>query len=326
MRKLVVVLVVIAVVIIIFLLLGPFYTIQEGEQAVVTRFGKIVAMETVAGLKIKVPFVDTVVKYPKKIISWDGEAQIIPTLGKKFVWVDTTARWKITDPTLFYESVGTLNQAQSRLDDVIDSEVRKVIARNIFDEAVRNSNDIRTQEYTLQELADAEEEGIELSIATLDTGGIETIEKGRQRLSMDMLNEARVITPQYGIDLIDIVVRQIKYSDDLTESVYQRMIKERNQIAEAFRSSGEGEKAIWMGRKVRELNSIESNAYREAERIKGEADARAAEIYAEAYNQDPEFYRFWRAIESYRQLLPNFRKTLTTEPQYFDFLYDQEAE
>jgi membrane protease subunit HflC len=142
-------------------------------------------------------------------------------------------------------------------------------------------------------------------------------------LSDEILVEAQQTTPQYGIELIDIVIRQIKYSDDLTESVYRRMIKERNQIAQAFRSDGEGRKASWIGQMERELRSIESGAYRKAEQIKGEADAKAAAIYAQAYRRNPEFYAFWKSIESYRKMLPEFNKTLTTDPNYFDYLYDK---
>ncbi len=325
MKKLVTIVVVIAVILLIFLLLGPFYVLQEGEQAVVTQFGRIVKVETEAGLKTKIPFVDNVVKYSKKILSWDGEAQRLPTAENQFIWVDTTARWKITDPKKFYESVGTIQQAQSRLDDVIDSEVRRVIAKNPLREAVRDSNVINQIKRTNVFKSSAEqEEGIEdVSIATFTTVVYDEIEKGRSKLSQEMLDSARNITPQYGIALIDIIIRQIKYSEDLTQSVYNRMIKERNQIAQAFRSDGEGRKAKWIGKMERELASIRSSAYERSQKIKGEADAKAAAIYAAAYNQDPEFYKFWKAIDSYSQMLPKFRKTITTDPEYFNFLYNQ---
>jgi len=150
----------------------------------------------------------------------------------------------------------------------------------------------------------------------------EEIAKGRSVLSDEMLVEAKKITPQYGITLIDIVIRQIKYSEDLTESVYNRMIKERNQIAQAFRSDGEGKKAVWIGKMEKERRSLLSGAYKEAERIKGESDAKAAAIYAEAYRKNPEFYSFWKSLESYRKMLPKFKKTLTTDPDYFNYLYD----
>jgi len=151
----------------------------------------------------------------------------------------------------------------------------------------------------------------------------ERIEKGRIELSGEIYKDSSAIVPQYGIELIDLLVRQIKYSDDLTESVYNRMIKERNQIAQAFRSDGEGKKAARLGEMERELRTIQSEAYRKSETIKGEADAKAAAIYANAYQRNPDFYAFWKALESYRATLPRFNKTLTTEPEYFNYLYNQ---
>ncbi|MBN1836595.1 MAG: protease modulator HflC [Spirochaetales bacterium] len=325
MKKTVTILVVIVVIFILFLITGPFYVIQEGEQALVIRFGRIIAVEQEAGLKIKVPFVDNVNRYPKKILAWDGESQRIPTEENQFIWVDTTARWKISDPKLFYESVGTITGAQSRLDDVIDSSVRKIISRNPLVEAVRNSNVIneilRTDVYaSAAEL----EGGVQAEALGIDTTIVyDPIEKGRQMLSEEMFTEAVAITPQYGIILVDIIIRQIKYSDELTESVYRRMIAERNQIAQAFRSDGEGRKAAILGEMQRELNSIQSNAFRQSEEIKGGADAQAAALYATTYNRNPDFYEFWKALESYKEVLPSFRKTLTTDAEFFDYLYDQ---
>ncbi len=322
MKKTVTILVVVTVVILLFLITGPFYIINEGEQAVVVQFGKIVRVVTSAGLKVKVPFVDNVVRYPKKIMAWDGEAQRLPTEENQFIWVDTTARWRIKDPQLFYESVSTITQAQSRLDDVIDSEVRQIISRNPLREAVRNSDVINQIERKNVFASQGEEGTVDISVATFTETTFDTIVKGRSILSNEILAGAGTITPQYGIVLIDIVIRQIKYSDDLTESVYRRMIKERSQIAQAFRSDGEGKKAAWLGQMQRELVTIQSGAYRQAEIIRGEADAKAAAIYSSAYRQDQEFYRFWKAIESYRSMLPKFNKTLTTDAEYFNYLYD----
>jgi modulator of FtsH protease HflC len=332
MKKLITILVIIAIVLIIFLLLGPFYVVQEGEQAVVTRFGKIVSVSTDAGLKFKSPLIDNVVKYPKKIISWDGAAQRIPTEEQQFIWVDATARWKISDPQLFYEAVTTLEQGYGRLDDVIDSSVRTIIARYPLREAVRNTNIINEierkdvyQQQAEQE-AEVEEGGIEeLRELTQTDTTYETIRTGRSQISQEMYNRAAETTPQYGIELVDIIIRQIRYSDDLTESVYQRMIKERNRIAEAFRSYGEGKKAEWLGNLEREKKTILSQAYETAEEIKGTADAEATRIYAESYQQDEEFFEFWRSIESYKRMMPKFRKTLTTDMDYFRFLHDQEG-
>lgn len=326
MKKTVTVLVIIAVIVILFLITGPFYIIEEGVQAVVIRFGRIISIELNAGLKIKVPFVDNVNKFPKKILAWDGESQRIPTKENQFIWVDTTARWRITKPKLFYESVANITAAQSRLDDVIDSAVRKIVSRNSLVEAVRNSNVINEIDRPSVYQTGAEIEGEEAETLGIDTTVIyEDILIGRVVLSEEIFKESRKITPQYGIELIDIIIRQIKYSDELTESVYRRMIKERNQIAQAFRSDGEGKKAVIFGEMQRELLSIQSGAYREAEQIKGEADAIAAAIYANTYSRNPDFYEFWKAVESYRTMLPKFRKILTTEPEYFNYLYNQQG-
>lgn len=314
--------------IIVFLMLGPLWVLQEGEQAVLLQFGRIVASHQEAGLKLKTPVIDRVVKVPKKILSWDGAAQRIPTEENQFIWVDTTARWRISDPALFYESVTSIDQAASRLDDIIDSEVRKIISRNPLTEAVRNSdviNQIERRNVFATAGADSEIDD-SVIVDTFTQITYPAIRTGRTMLSDEVLTEARrLIADQFGIELIDVVIRQIKYSDDLTESVYNRMIADRQQIAQAFRSDGEGQKADWLGRRSRELNVILSEARRQAEEIKGDADAQAANIYAEAYNRDPEFYEFWKAVEAYRMLMPKFRKTLTTDAEFFKYLYNQEG-
>ena len=314
--------------IIVFLMLGPLWTLQEGEQAVLLQFGRIVATHQEAGLKLKTPVIDRVVKFPEKILSWDGAAQRIPTEENQFIWVDTTARWRITDPKLFYESVTSTDQAASRLDDIIDSEVRKIISRNPLTEAVRNSDVINEIERRNVFATAGAENEIDDSVIvdTFTQVTFPSIQTGRSRLSDQVLSEARRLIPQFGIELIDVVIRQIKYSDDLTESVYNRMIADRNQIAQAFRSDGEGQKADWLGQRSRELNVVLSAARRKAEEIKGDADAQAANIYSEAYNQDPEFYEFWKAIEAYRTLMPRFRKTLTTDAEFFKYLYRKEGQ
>ena len=314
--------------IIVFLMLGPLWTLQEGEQAVLLQFGRIVATHQEAGLKLKTPVIDRVVKFPEKILSWDGAAQRIPTEENQFIWVDTTARWRITDPKLFYESVTSTDQAASRLDDIIDSEVRKIISRNPLTEAVRNSDVINEIERRNVFATAGAENEIDDSVIvdTFTQVTFPSIQTGRSRLSDQVLSEARRLIPQFGIELIDVVIRQIKYSDDLTESVYNRMIADRNQIAQAFRSDGEGQKADWLGQRSRELNVVLSAARRQAEEIKGDADAQAANIYSEAYNQDPEFYEFWKAIEAYRTLMPRFRKTLTTDAEFFKYLYRKEGQ
>ncbi len=324
MKKTIIILVIVGVVLLIVTLLGPYFIVVEGEQAVVVQFGRIVRVDTTAGLKYKVPFVENVVKYSKKVQSWDGDAQRIPTSENQFIWVDTTARWRIVDPKKFYESVGSMTQAQGRLDDVIDSEVRKIISKNPLREAVRDSNVISTIKRTnpFADVTGSAESSATLSNITTADVTYEDIQTGRRALSLVMRDEARTIMPQYGMELIDVLIRQIKYSDDLTQSVYDRMIKERNQIAQAFRSDGEGEKAKWLGQTTRELNQIESTAERTAKEIKGKADAQALAIRNEAYRQDPQFADYWMALQEYIAIMPKFNKTLTTDSDFFKYLYN----
>ena len=322
MKKLITTGVIILILIVIFLLLGPFFILQEGELAVVTRFGRIVNTYVDAGLKIRVPVVDTVIKYPKMIMSWDGDAQRIPTKENQFIWVDTTARWRISDPAIFYQSVNTLSNGILRLNDVIDSTIRTIISENYLNEAVRNSNNINNlqiedQVQNVENLEDAEQ----LRNLTRTEIQQESISVGREGLSSEMLQMTSNFTAAFGIEVIDIVIRQIRYSDDLTQSVYQRMIKERNQIAEAYRSYGEGQQARWVGKTENDQKSIISQAYAQSEQIKGVADAEATNIYATSYAADPEFFTLWRNLESYRKTIPSINKIFSTDMDYFKLLY-----
>ncbi len=322
MKKAIITVAVIVVLAVIILLLGPFYILSEGEQSVVTRFGAIVKVETTPGLKFKMPFVDNVVRYSSKVLSWDGDAQRIPTKENQFIYVDPTSRWVISDPKRFYETVKTVDNAQLRLDDILDSTVRTVISENYLNEAVRNSNRINLMT-VVEEVSSIDdlEAAERLRSLTVSNTQQESIRVGRQGLSDRMLDIAGTYTKEYGITLIDVVIRQIKYSDDLTESVYQRMIKERNQIAEAYRSYGRGQLAQWEGKTTSEQKAILSNAYAQAEQIKGVADAEATKIYADAYKNDPEFFELWRTLDSYRQTMPSLDKILSTDITYFDLLY-----
>lgn len=322
MKKVITTLVVIAVLLVIFLLLGPFYVLNEGEQAVLTRFGKIVDSETESGLKFKMPLVDNVVKYPKMLLGWDGDAQRIPTKENQFIWVDATARWSIADSAKFYETVGSIESGRGRLNDIIDSTIRTVISENYLNEAVRSSNDINIIEVVEQvQSVDNIEDAEKLRNLTATTSKQENIKLGREALSNIILAQASSYTSAYGIQLQDIIIRQIRYSDDLTESVYTRMIKERNQIAEAYRSYGRGQLATWQGKTENDKMAILSQAYAEAEKIKGAADAEATKIYADSYSQDPEFFKFWNTLESYKNTLPKLNKVLTTDLPYFDAIY-----
>ncbi|HSV56068.1 MAG TPA: protease modulator HflC [Magnetospirillaceae bacterium] len=321
MKKLIPILVVTALLVVVLFAAGPFFIVNEGEQAVVVRFGKIISIAREAGLHFKTPFVDNIVVYPKRILAWDGEPQRIPTLEKQFIWVDTTARWRISDPEKFYAAVTTLEGAYGRLDNVIDSAVRTVITQNYLREAVRNSNAIQqtksTETFETGDAAGSEVLGQLTQVEAVH----ESIAKGRRALAYEMLSRSQELTPEFGIEILDVQIRQIKYTDELTESVYKRMVSERNQIAQAFRSFGEGKKAEWFGKLENEKRSLLSAAYMEAETIKGRADAVATQIFAESYGRDPSFFSFWRSLESYRQTLPGLNKTLSTDMDYFRFLY-----
>ena len=321
MKKLITVLVIIALLLVVFLLLGPFYILSEGEQAVVTRFGKIVDTQTESGLKFKMPLVDNVVKYSSKLQSWDGEAQRIPTSENQFIWVDATARWYIADPALFYETVGTVSSGLGRLNDIIDSTIRTVISENNLNEAVRSTNQIN-EINVVEDFQDVDsaEDAQTLQTLTATTTVQQSIEIGREGISNMILEQASTFTDTYGIALEDVIIRQIRYSDDLTESVYERMIKERNQIAEAYRSYGRGQLAEWQGTTERDMNTILSEAEAEAARIRGEADAEASRIYSESYSADPEFFEFYSTMQSYRNTIPSMNKILSTDSEYFKYI------
>ncbi len=322
MKKVTILILVLAALAVVFIVaFGPLFVVQEGEQALVVRFGKIVATHTDAGLKWRSPFVDTVIKYPKKLMSWDGEPQRIPTKENQFIYVDTTARWRIVDPIKFYESVNTLEGAFGKLDDVIDSAVRTVISSNYLREAVRSSDEILSANKIETFQTGEVENSATLQQLAITPTQYEKIEKGRRVLAEEMKVLVSNIVPTFGIEVVDILPRQIRYSDELTESVYQRMIKERNQIAQAFRAYGEGKKAEWLGKLENEKRSLLSSAYAKAEIIKGKADAEASKIYADSFGRDPAFFEFWKAIESYRRTMPAFRKTLSTGMDYFKYLY-----
>jgi len=322
MKKFLTTAVIIAVIFIGIVVAGPLFVINEGEQAVIVQLGRIVRVITDAGLHFKIPFIDEVVRYPKKIMAWDGEARIVPTAERQFIFVDVVARWRIADPKVFYESINTVDLAYSKLAEIIDSEVRTVVAENFLRESVRNSNIIMERSSGANDLGLGDGIEVEIITSTIQSStSYEPISRGRRQLAEEILARSRRMVPEYGIELIDVVTRQISYSNELTPSVYARMIRERNQIAMAFRSEGEGRKAEWLGRMDNDRRSILSAAYEQAETIRGRADAEAARIYADAYNQDRVFFDFWRAIESYRQTMPNFEKTLTTDMDYFRFLY-----
>ena len=328
-NKIYVVLGVIVVAFAIFMMMGPLYVINEGSQVVVTRFGKIVDTHTEAGLYFKVPFVDVVVTYPKLILSLDGDSQRIPTKENQFIIVDTTSRWRISDPAQFYQSFKTLEAANIRLSDIIDSATRTIITQNKLSEVVRSSNLINEKtEVTTENIdsTDTDDTAAQIDSLINVSANSESITKGRRQLTLEMAAEARKMIPEYGIELIDVVPRQIKYSDEMTESVYNRMIKDRNQVAKGYRSIGEGKKKDWLGKLERDKLEIESEAYKKSQEIKGQADAEASKIYAQAYSVDPEFYAFWQSLESYKKTIPEFDVTYSTDMDYFKYLYSSKVQ
>lgn len=318
------------IIVIVIIILRPFFILYEGEQAVVTRFGRITKVDTDAGLKIKMPVVDQVTRYSKKILSWDGDPQRLPTSENQFIWVDTTARWRIVDPRTFYQRVTVMGEAYSRLDNVIESAVRTVVSKYPLSESVRSSDiilesgtailDFQDDKTPVTPVEGEEESGVD---DLLETAFI-PIQLGREMLSDEMLERAQGSMPEYGIELLDVVIRQIRYSDDLTQSVYDRMISERRKVATGYRSDGNGLKAEWIGRLNRDRDITLSEADREAAMTRADGDAQAARIYADAYNVDPEFYSYWKALESYRVTLPNQRKVLSTDMDFYRYLYKSE--
>ncbi|OQX28485.1 MAG: HflC protein [Spirochaeta sp. LUC14_002_19_P3] len=316
--------------------LRPFFIIPEGEQAVVTRFGRIVEVHTEAGLKLKLPAVDKVTRYSKKILSWDGDPQRMPTSENQYIWVDTTARWRIVDPTVFYQRVNVMDEAYARLDNVIESAVRTVVSQYPLTESVRSTNIILESDNVIldfQTNARAEADAAALAaesgenLQEAGTGILESafapIQYGRKTLSNEMLKRSLSSMPEYGMELLDVVIRQIRYSDDLTQSVYDRMISERQKVATGYRSDGNGLKAEWLGQLNRDRDIKLTEAETRAALIRAEGDAEAARIYAEAYNADPEFYSFWKALESYQKVLPGQKKVLSTDMDFFRYLYSQ---
>ena len=299
--------VIVALIFVTFLLArGGLYVVNEAEQAIVTQFGKPVGEVVNRGLHFKLPFVQKVNRFEERILKWDGAPNQIPTKDKKFIWIDTTARWRIVDPLLFYTSVATERGAQSRLDDIIDSVVRDAVSGRLLVELVRGSD------YVGQPDERFEVDGVAIPKNEL---------VGREEIMAGILAKAQASTPEYGIELIDVQIKRINYVEQVRTRVYERMINERKKVAAQYRSEGEGEKAETLGKMERELKEISSEAYRKALEVRGAADAEAASIYANAYNQDKDFYAFLRTLESYKKTITNNGKlVISTDSDYYKYL------
>jgi len=287
------------------------FVVDETEQVVVTRFGKIVREPlTDPGLNFKLPFFDKVNKFPKNLLFWDGDPGQIPTLEKTYIWVDAFARWRIIDPIKFKQTVDTVFSAQSRLDEIIDPAVRNAVTSYRLIETVRRSNRV----------LDTFEVGIEKD-ETADDRIRYVITAGREQIMLGILKQAQPKLDKFGIELVDVKIKRINYVDQVRNSVYNRMIAERKQIAEKFRSEGVGEARKIRGNKERDLKQIESEAYRTAEEVKGKADGQAADIYARAFGVDPEFYSFLKTMEVYRETLSgDSTMVLSTDSDFLGYL------
>jgi membrane protease subunit HflC len=290
---------------------GSFYTLEEGKQGVIVQFGKPVGSTVAeAGLHVKLPFIQRILRFEKRLLIWDGDPNQIPTAGREFIWVDATARWRIVDPLKFLENVATENGAQSRLDDIVDSVIRDLVSANPLVELVRSTtwqaSESDVQGETPQELAE------EL---------MREIQLGREEMTRAILAKVREITPQYGIEVVDVRIKHLNYVQSVREKVYDRMVSERNRIASRFRSEGEGRSAEILGNMEKELREIRSTAYRRVQEIRGEADASATRIYGEAYGRNPEFYAFSRTLEEYKEKQnDNIMLVLTTDSDFYRYL------
>jgi membrane protease subunit HflC len=284
------------------------YVVDETEQVVVTQFGKVMGEpKQLPGLYFKIPFIQQTNYFPKNLLQWDGDPGQIPTLDKTYIWVDTFARWKIVDPIKFFQTVNNTIRAQGRLDDIIDPAVRNFITSYKLIETVRTSN---------REL-DTFEIGLE-DVKKRPTYAIKT---GRKKITEGILEQAMPKLEKFGIELVDVKIKRINYVEEVRRTVYARMIAERNQIAEKFRSEGQGEARKILGEKERDLKQITSQAYKVAQEIKGKADAEATKIYAEAYGFDPEFYSFVKTLETYNTALDkNSSLVLSTDSDFFKYL------
>jgi membrane protease subunit HflC len=286
---------------------SAFYIVPEGQQAIITQFGRPIGLpESSAGLKVKLPYVQEVRFLDKRILNWDGKPNQIPTKDKKYIYVDTTARWRIADPLLFIKTVQTERNALSRIDSIMEDATRDSISGNNLVEAVRNTNSIlegiekaaaarKAAESTVTDPDAIEEMEGEVS------GEMERVHIGREKLSAMITEKAATNLKGLGIELIDVQLRRIAYEDSVEKKVYERMISERQRIAEKIRSVGKGERAKIGGKTSQDLQEIESSAYRTVQELRGTAEAEAIRIYADAIGQDTEFYELIRRLDAYKK-------------------------
>ncbi len=299
---------IVAAALVLLVLVDAVYIVSETDQVIITQFGEPIGdAVNKAGIHLKMPFIQKTNFFEKRWLEWDGFPNQIPTKDKKYIWVDTYARWRISDPLVFYQRVRDERGAQSRLDDVIDGETRNVIANYDLIEVVRSSN----REFERSE---------EVDILQAETEMVK-IQVGREKLAQIVLERASKITPEFGVEIRDVRIKRINYIDEVQQKVFDRMIAERKRIASKYRSEGDGRSAEIRGQKEKELKRIQSEAYRTAQEVKGKADAEATRIYAQSYNADPEFYQFLKTLETYRTSLDTETwLLLSTDSEFLKFL------
>ncbi len=291
------------------IVLNSAFIVDQTQQVVITQFGEPVGGPLKEpGLRWKIPFIQVVHYFDKRILEWDGYPSEIPTLDKKFIWVDVTGRWRIDDALKFLQTMHTEINAQSRLDDIMDGITRNFITRYRLPDIVRSTNRI------LEEKVYGEGEDV------VEEGELESVEVGRDRITRQILDTARNILKDYGIELIDLRIKRINYIQSVQLKVFERMISERKRAAETLRSQGQGVRAEIEGQKEKELRRIVSEAYRKVQVLKGEADAEATRIYGEAFSQDPDFYAFMNTLERYPETLKESRLVLTTDSDFLKYL------
>lgn len=306
---------------------SAFFRVNEAEQALITQFGRIVGEPvSKAGLHFKVPFIQDVRFFDKRILSWDGDPNQIPTKDKKYIIVDTTARWRIIDPVKYAQTVNDERGARARLDGILDGVTRDIISRHNLVEAVRNTNTILERIKARQEeVKNADPAQALLEVEEEISGDIEPIQVGRERLSDSILERARPELESLGIELIDVQLRRIAYEASVETKVFSRMISERQRIAEKIRSFGKGEEAKIRGKLNLDLKQVESEAYRRSEEIRGRAEANAISIYAESLNKSPDYYKFQRTLEAYRTSLAGKGElVLSTDSEIFKMLKEKQ--
>ncbi|MCA1905281.1 MAG: protease modulator HflC [Desulfarculus sp.] len=309
---------------VLFVGMGSFFIVREGQQAIVTQFGKPLAGPySEAGLYFKLPLIQEVHLFDKRILKWDGRPNEIPTRDKKYIWVDTTARWRIVDPLRFLQTVANETGAASRLDDIIDSVVRDMVSSNLLVELVRSASwdPNPPKDLTLaQSMLTSAETGGGGMVGDTSTEPVD-VKVGREKITRHMLAEAAKLTPQYGIELIDVQIKRINYVESVQKRVFERMISERKRIASLLRSEGEGEKRRILGTMEKELARIRSEAYKQAQEIRGQGDAQATQIYGQAFGRDPQFYALFKTLETYGSLPEEkLDLILSTDSEYLRYL------